>query len=86
MRINNQTVAHVRGSVTRARGGVDLGDWVQGVFDRTVSAELVACTLGQRERPELRLATGGVIRGPVLAARGKDQPELVIPLGRRPVR
>lgn len=83
MRINNQTVAHVRPVASRAREGHgDTGSGVHFLCLRPVDecrcdgdphtleghnaivAELVACTLGARRRPELHAvayAEGGIV-------------------------
>lgn len=80
MRINNQTVAHVRPGLSRARGAesylatleqvcsddpvmlrriadqrADLRGEHGPTGSECIAAELVACTLGARRRPELRM-------------------------------
>lgn len=63
----NQTVAHVLPAVSRAGVSVDPATGrVVAAHDEAahecIAAELVACTLGQRERLELRVDIGGRMR------------------------
>lgn len=81
MQPNGNTNADGRAGLSRARGAQVVGQWVDEWSDfeaDVITAELVACTLGARRRPELRVDPLGrawhALRQGVLRLQASVQP------------